>query len=139
MEFRPVAPIAFDAAFRTVFASCASAQAGSRVAMSVATTRLFHMATLRPRAQSIVDLPPEGGSHIDVGCRVFSCPAEPDPIVAGKILIATPLAHRSLNACGRPLGGYVMKPSATACLVFALLMPAIVSAGQIYGTIVHEG
>ena len=32
-----------------------------------------------------------------------------------------------------------MKPSATACLVFALLVPAVVSAGQIYGTIVFEG
>jgi len=32
-----------------------------------------------------------------------------------------------------------MKPSATACLVFALLVPAVVFAGQIYGTIVYEG
>lgn len=32
-----------------------------------------------------------------------------------------------------------MKPSATACVVFALLVPAVVSAGQIYGTIVYEG
>ena len=32
-----------------------------------------------------------------------------------------------------------MKASATACLVFALLVPAVVSAGQIYGTIVFEG
>jgi hypothetical protein len=32
-----------------------------------------------------------------------------------------------------------MKPLITICLTFVLLVPAIVSAGQVYGTIVFEG
>ena len=32
-----------------------------------------------------------------------------------------------------------MKPFATTCLVFALLVPAVVYGGQIYGTIVMDG
>ena len=32
-----------------------------------------------------------------------------------------------------------MKPYATICVAFIFLVPAIVSAGQVYGTIVFEG